>query len=130
MKVSGDAKGLDVSATASVDGKRVSVFVVNESADAMKSTLNLSAFGVGAGADVQTLADRDKAGEPDVTNGFGDSERVGVKGASGKIVEGKVSVELPAWSLTVVRTPTRLSAGQWQRLSWRWFVTHAVQAAG
>ncbi len=113
MKVSGDAKGLDVSATSSADGSRVAVFVVNESANAVNANLDLSAFGFGAGAaEVKTLADRERVGQPDVTNGFADPERVGVRGASAAIVEGKVSVELPAWSLTVVRVPVTASVGE------------------
>jgi alpha-L-arabinofuranosidase len=67
----------DVSATLSADGGTVTLFAVNPTLEDLPRTLDLSAFGAGGRQiKIQTLADRDSAGEPDVTNTFGDPARV------------------------------------------------------
>ncbi|HEY2589840.1 MAG TPA: alpha-L-arabinofuranosidase C-terminal domain-containing protein [Tepidisphaeraceae bacterium] len=67
----------DVSATRSADGTTVTVFAVNPTLADMPRTLDLGAFGSGESElKIWTISDRDDAGEPDVTNGFGDPTRV------------------------------------------------------
>ena len=67
----------DVSATLSEDGSVVSLLAVNATSNDITRPIDLSAFGEkGQELAVWTLADRDRAGEPDVTNSFGDPERV------------------------------------------------------
>jgi alpha-N-arabinofuranosidase len=69
----------DISATLSADGKTLTLFAVNSSTAEVTRPLDLSAFDV---ADMKltrlTLADRDTANQPDVTNSFADSQRVNV----------------------------------------------------
>jgi alpha-N-arabinofuranosidase len=67
----------DFSATLSADGKVVTLFAVNAGMGEVMRPLDLSAFGnAGQEVKVWALADRKGAGEPDVTNSFGDPERV------------------------------------------------------
>lgn len=94
--------GLDVSATLSGDGKTLTLFVVNDSLDEVRKTFDLSAFGkLGKEVQVWTLADRDKAGEPDVTNEFGDPERIATSKKTIAVRSAKLETSLPPLSLTV-----------------------------
>jgi alpha-N-arabinofuranosidase len=80
LKIDGKADGLDASATLSEDGKTVTLFVVNDSANDLPAQLNLpELFKAGAAMNSWTLCDRDNAGEPDVTNTFEKPERVAVR---------------------------------------------------
>lgn len=67
----------DMSATLSADGRSVMLFAVNSSRDDLDRTIDLSAFRSGRKElKVWTIADRENAGEPDITNSFDDPGRV------------------------------------------------------
>jgi alpha-N-arabinofuranosidase len=94
----------DVSATLTAKGDAVVLFAVNQTLREVERPLDLSAFG-GGGREVEvwTLADRDRAGEPDVTNGFGDPGRVGVVRSTLAAPAARFTCRFPALSLTVLR---------------------------
>jgi len=95
---------LDVSATLSADGTVVTLFAVNAGLSDVTRPLDLSAFGdAGQEVEVRTLADRRKAGEPDVSNSFGDPERVAVAASRLQAASGRFSYRFPMLSLTVLR---------------------------
>jgi alpha-L-arabinofuranosidase len=95
--------GPDVSATLSADGGAVILFAVNPTSEEITRPLDLSAFG-GAGQEVPvwTLGDRDKAGEPDVTNSFTDPERVRIERSKFRAAGARFTYRFPALSLTVL----------------------------
>jgi alpha-L-arabinofuranosidase len=96
---------LDLSATLSADGKTVTLFAVNSSSHLFGSRFDLSAFGnVPNELERSTLAYGLSGREPDVTNSFGDPERIAPK--VGGIVQssGQGTVPLfPPLSLSVLR---------------------------
>jgi alpha-N-arabinofuranosidase len=95
---------LDVSATLAAGGGAVILFVVNAGLTDLARTIDLSAFGDGEQeAEVWTLADRNKAGEPDVTNSFGDPERVAAVATRHRADSSRFAYRFPALSLTVLR---------------------------
>jgi alpha-N-arabinofuranosidase len=99
----------DVSATLSADGTALTLFAVNSGLTDVTRPLDLSAFGDAAQeVEVWTLADRQKAGEPDVSNSFGDPERVAVTASRFKAESGRFSYRFPALSLTVLRWRVRV----------------------
>jgi alpha-L-arabinofuranosidase len=70
----------DLSATLSPAGDAVMLLAVNDTPAEIKRTIDLSEFGRGGQSmTVWTLADRDGAGEPDVSNSFGDPERISAR---------------------------------------------------
>jgi hypothetical protein len=80
------------------------VFAVNPETEDLNRTLDLSAFGTaGHEISVWTLADRRKAGEPDVTNSFADPERISPVRSRFTAPAGCVVYRFPALSLTVLR---------------------------
>jgi alpha-N-arabinofuranosidase len=94
----------DVSATLAEDGSEVALFAVNSTLDDIVRPLDFSAFGdKGKEASVWTLADRDKAGEPDVTNGFADPQRVAPAASTFRADGPRFDCRFPALSLTVIR---------------------------
>ncbi len=94
----------DLSATLSADGKTLTLFAVNASLNDVTRPLDLTAFGDAAQeVEVWTLGDRKKAGEPDVTNSFGDPERVAPTPLRFKATVGQFDYRFPALSLTVLR---------------------------
>jgi len=94
----------DISATLSADGKAVILFAVNATPAEASRTMDLSAFGRdGQEAAVWTLADRKKAGEPDVANSFADPERVAPVQAALRPATARFTIRFPALSLTVIR---------------------------
>jgi alpha-L-arabinofuranosidase len=94
----------DVSATLAADGKTVTIFAVNAGTSDVTRPLDLTAFGeAGQEVEVWTLADSKKAGEPDVTNSFGEPERVGVVRSRFRAALGKFEYRFPALTLTVLR---------------------------
>ena len=94
----------DLSATLTADGRALVLFGINDTTANLSRPLDLSAFGSsGQEATVWTLADRDRAGEPDVTNEFGDPERVAVVRSTLNAASPRFDVILPALSLTVIR---------------------------
>jgi len=95
---------LDVSATLSADGTTVTLFAVNSGLSDVTRSLDLTAFGDAAqDVEVWTLADGKKAGEPDVTNSFGDPERVAPVASRVKAASGRFDHRFPALTLTVLR---------------------------
>ncbi len=50
-----------------------------------------------------TLADRDRAGEPDLRNSFGDPERISARRSSSRAKEAEFEYRFPALSLTVMQ---------------------------
>jgi alpha-N-arabinofuranosidase len=95
--------GLDVSATLSRQGDRVILFAVNDSLQHITRPLDFSAFGAaGQGVTVQSLTDREHAGEPDVTNSFAEPDRV--KPVTWKLVGGgpRFDFRFGALTLTVL----------------------------
>jgi len=70
---------LDLSATLTAQEDAVVLFAVNDGLEAISRPLDFSAFGSrGQELEVWTLADRKQAGEPDVTNSFGEPEQITV----------------------------------------------------
>jgi alpha-N-arabinofuranosidase len=105
LKIASEARGApDVSATLSDDGTTVTLFAVNATLDDVTRPLDFSAFG-GKGQEVAvwTLEDRERAGEPDVTNGFGDPERVAAAATTFKADGPKFEYRFRALSVTVMR---------------------------
>src|SRR5262249_55500261 len=100
---------LDVSATLSADGRELTLFVVNDRLEDSTLTLDLSAFGTRPQtAQTWRLADRDHAGESDVTNTFGGPERVATVQESFEVPGPKFAFRFPALSLTVQRFPVEV----------------------
>jgi alpha-N-arabinofuranosidase len=94
----------DTSATLSSDGKLVTLFAVNLGLTDVSRPLDLSAFGeAGQEVEVWTLTDRQRAGEPDVTNSFGEPERVVPVKSRFRAGSAKFEYRFPALSLTVLR---------------------------
>jgi alpha-N-arabinofuranosidase len=106
----------DMSATLSADGKAVILFAVNAERSDVTRPLDLTAFGDAAQeVEVWTLADRKRADEPDVSNSFGDPERVGVTASQFKAESGRFTYRFPALSLTVLRWRTSGDAARTPR---------------
>lgn len=96
--------GPDFSATLSPEGDAVILFAVNNSLEDLSRPLDFSAFGVHGGEPtVWTLADRKKAGEPDVVNSFGEPDRIAVEESKFKADGPRFSFRFPALSVTVLR---------------------------
>lgn len=101
----------DVSVTLSADGAAATLFAVNDRREPAARRIDLREFGAsGRRVRTWTLADRDRSGERDVRNGFGDPDRVAVREASMRTAGPVFLYEFPALSLTVlqwrVTTPT------------------------
>jgi len=100
--------GPDISATLSARGDRLTVFAVNDSLEAVTRVLDLSAFGeVAPSLEVWTLADRDAAGEPDVTNSFADPTRVVARHSTLRAEAPRFEYSFPPLSLTVIVCPVK-----------------------
>ncbi len=94
----------DVSATLSEDGSAVTLFAVNATLGEVVRPFDFSAFGDrGQEVFVWTLADRQKAGEPDVTNSFGEPERVAPAASTFRAAGPRFEYRFPPLSLTVIR---------------------------
>jgi alpha-N-arabinofuranosidase len=93
----------DVSATLSEDGSVVSLLAVNATSKDVTRPIDLSAFGVKEQElSIWTLADRDRAGQPDVTNSFADPERVALVESKFRTGWAKFNYRFPALSLTLL----------------------------
>jgi alpha-L-arabinofuranosidase len=93
----------DISATLSEDGSVVALLAANATLEDVTRPIDLSAFGdKGQELSVWTLADRDRAGQPDVTNSFGDPERVRLVESTFKAAAPKFEYQFPALSLTLL----------------------------
>jgi alpha-N-arabinofuranosidase len=100
--------GADISATLSARGDRLTLFAVNDSPEALTRIIDLSAVGkVGPSLEVWTLADRDAAGEPDVTNSFADPTRVTARRSTRRLDTPRFEYRFPALSLTAIVCPVR-----------------------
>jgi alpha-N-arabinofuranosidase len=96
--------GPDFSATLAPAGDAVILFAVNSSLQDLSRPLDFSAFGARGGEiTIWTLADREKAGEPDVVNTFGEPERIGVKESRFKAPGPKFLYRFPALSVTALK---------------------------
>jgi alpha-L-arabinofuranosidase len=94
---------VDISATVSEKGDRLAIFVVNQTANAKKKTIDLTAFApLNGKAGVWTLADTEKAGDREVLNSWREKERVRTVSSEATVVNGKCSQEFPPFSLTLV----------------------------
>jgi alpha-N-arabinofuranosidase len=95
--------GVDVSATLSADGGRLALFAVNAGPEDVTRPVDLSAFGAaGQEAEVWTLADTERAGEPDVTNSFAEPGRVAPVASKFRAPSARFDYRFPALSLTVL----------------------------
>ncbi len=98
----------DLSATLSADGKAVVFMAINDRLESIARPLDFSAFGrEGQGLDVWTLTDTKHAGEPDVTNGFADPERVVPVRSTFAASSPRFDFAFPPLSLTVLRWAVR-----------------------
>jgi len=96
--------GLDLSATLSANSREVTLFAVNDTTDDIARPLDFSAFGSkGQRLAVWTLTDRRHAGEPDVTNTFGDPERITPVESTFAARSPRFDYRFPALSLTVLK---------------------------
>jgi alpha-N-arabinofuranosidase len=94
----------DFSATLSDKGDMVTLFAVNDGLEDVTRPVDFSAFGnKGQEVEVWTLADRKKAGEPDVANSFADPERVTARASKHTAPTPCFNYRFPALSLTVLR---------------------------
>ena len=94
----------DISSTLSADGKDLTVFFVNQSLSEQKRNLDFSQLnGQSQSLMVWTLADRNRAGEPDATNSFQDPTRIEPNGGMVQAEAGRLTYTFPALSLTVIR---------------------------
>jgi alpha-L-arabinofuranosidase len=95
--------GLDLSATLAADGRKLVLFAVNDTPRDITRPVDLSAFGArGQRMRVWTLADRDRAGEPDARNSFGDPARIRVQQKAFRAQSPAFEYCFPALSLTVL----------------------------
>jgi alpha-N-arabinofuranosidase len=95
--------GLDLSATLTRAGDAVILFAVNDSLQDIIRPVDFSAFGAaGQEVTVRRLADRKRAGEPDVTNSFAEPDRLTPKTSYFKAVGPRFDYRFPALSLTVL----------------------------
>ena len=95
--------GPDISATLSSDGKSITLFAVNSGDRSVSRPLDLSAFGTtGQSVEVWTLADSQRAGEPDVSNGFDHPDRIAPVRSAFHAATPHFTYEFPPYSLTVL----------------------------
>ena len=82
----------------------VTLFAVNPIGQEIARPVDLTVFGArGQEAEVWTLADQKHAGEPDVSNDFGEPDRVSPVKAVFHAASGKFTYSFPPYSLTVLR---------------------------
>jgi alpha-L-arabinofuranosidase len=94
----------DVSATLSTKGDALVLFAVNPTQNEIVRPLDLSAFGNGGQeAKVWTLADTQRAGEPDAVNSFDSPNRVIAVESKFQADTAKFTYRFPPLSLTVLR---------------------------
>jgi alpha-L-arabinofuranosidase len=104
----------DISATLSTQGDAVILLAVNDSQNAISRPLDFSAFAPGARADVPAvevwkLGDTRNAGERDVTNSFGEPERIAPRRSTFQPASARFEYRFPPLSLTVLRWRIRAS---------------------
>ena len=86
----------DLSATLTAQEDAVVLFAVNDGLEAISRPLDFSAFGSkGQELEVWTLADRKQAGEPDVTNSFGEPERITARQSIVTVASSALRLQVP-----------------------------------
>jgi hypothetical protein len=81
----------------------VVLLAVNDTLADVRRTIDLSEFATGGQEiAVWTLVDRDRAGEPDATNGFGDPERICARRSRFAAPAARFEYQFPALSLSVL----------------------------
>ena len=94
----------DISAVRSNDGKTVTLFAVNPTTEDIERRIDISALSLGASEiSIQTLSDRDRAGEPDAVNSFADPDRMSIAESSFHADSPTFRYHFPALTLTVLR---------------------------
>jgi alpha-N-arabinofuranosidase len=94
----------DLSATLTAREDAVVVFGVNDRLEPLSRPFDFSAFGAGGQElEVWTLADTRQAGEPDVTNGFAEPERIVPRRSTLTAASPRFVYRFPPLSLTVLR---------------------------
>jgi alpha-L-arabinofuranosidase len=94
---------LDISATLSENRKNISLFVVNQTNQTHKRTLDLNAFTpLNSDVTVWTLNDTEEAGERDATNSWRYPERIRAHQSTATVTDSTLQSEFPALSLTVL----------------------------
>jgi alpha-L-arabinofuranosidase len=108
------ATGPDLSATLSPRGDAVIVLAVNDSQEAITRPMDFSAFAANSGVngqavEVWTLGDTRNAGERDVTNSFGELERIVPRRSTLAPASARFDYRFAPLSLTVLKwvAPTR-----------------------
>ena len=82
------------------------LFALNDGLQAIPRPLDFSAFGSKRQKlEVWTLADRKQAGEPDVTNSFGEPERITSRQATITVVSPRFVYRFPLLSLSLLKWP-------------------------
>jgi alpha-N-arabinofuranosidase len=100
----------DLSATLTAPEDAVVLFAVNDGLEAISRTLDFPAFGSkGQNLEVWTLDDRKQVGEPDVTNSFGEPERIAPRQSTIAVASCRFVYHFPPLSLTVLKW--RISSG-------------------
>ncbi len=94
----------DLSATLTAREDAVVLFAVTDSLEVVSRPLDFSAFSSkGQELEVWTLADRKQAGEPDVTNSFGEPERITPRQSTITIASPRFVYRFPPLSLSVLK---------------------------
>jgi alpha-L-arabinofuranosidase len=104
----------DISATLSSAGDAVILFAVNQSQEAISRPLDFSAFAAtgevnSQAVEVWTLGDSRNVGERDVTNSFGEPERIVPRRSTISPGRARFDYQFPSLSLTVLKWKTRAS---------------------
>src|SRR5262249_55770406 len=100
--------GLDVSATLSANGDRLTIFAVNPTLHEITRPLDLAAFSNnGQEMEVITLTDTKHTGEPDPTNSFAEPNRVVPVESKFTATAPKFEYRFTPLSLTVLRWNVR-----------------------
>jgi alpha-N-arabinofuranosidase len=98
------SQGLDVGATLTKSDDAVFLFVVNDGLNDIVRPVDFSAFGNrGQVVGTWTLTDRNHAGEPDVSNSFGDPGRISPMQSKLQTGSPRFDYRFRALSLTVLR---------------------------
>jgi alpha-L-arabinofuranosidase len=97
---------LDLSATLTADHDAVLLFAINDSTEDIERDIDLAAFRPRERtASVWTLADKRRAGEPDVANSFSEPERVAPVLSKLDVGGTSIRYRFPRLSVTVIRWP-------------------------
>jgi len=98
--------GPDLSATLTAQEDAVVLFAANDGLEAISRPLDFSAFSFsskGQEMEVWTLADKKQAGEPDVTNSFGEPEQITACRSTVTVASSRFVYRFPPLSVSVLR---------------------------